>query len=252
MAGENPEDVEHDDVAVVRRSDEFLSKTKWERFQVLIMGPVMNLALALVLTAVVLYQGVERGAYEDQPPVVGVVTRTRSAARAGHPAGRSHRCRWPGGRSTPGRSSSSRSSTRGEPRDRDCASCADGLEQTRTRHADRSSSRAGSSSATSACCRTSIRTFASVQPGGAAEKAGIKTGDVVLAVDGQPITFSYHLKDAIAKHPEQPITLTILRDGKQQTIQATPARNGHEGLLGIGIGDETVKFKPGLGRARSR
>ena len=62
MAGENPEDVERDEHGnAIVRSDEFLSKTKWERFQVLIMGPVMNLLLAVVLTAVVLYQGVEKG-----------------------------------------------------------------------------------------------------------------------------------------------------------------------------------------------
>ena len=53
MAGESPED------ARTGRDDEFLSKTKWQRFQVLIMGPVMNLLLAFVLTAVVLYRGVE-------------------------------------------------------------------------------------------------------------------------------------------------------------------------------------------------
>src|SRR6059058_3322684 len=63
MAGESPEE------GPTGRSDEFLSKTKWERFQVLVMGPVMNILLALVLTAVVLYQGLEKGAYEDQPPV---------------------------------------------------------------------------------------------------------------------------------------------------------------------------------------
>src|ERR671937_37058 len=59
MAGENPEE------ARTGRSDEFLSKTKWERFQVLIMGPTMNLLLALVLTAVVLHRGAEVPAYED-------------------------------------------------------------------------------------------------------------------------------------------------------------------------------------------
>src|SRR6266540_4012536 len=73
MAGENPDDVR------TGRSDEFLSKTKWQRFQVLIMGPVMNIALAFVLTAVVLYQGAEVGAYEDQPVVVGVVSTSSPA-----------------------------------------------------------------------------------------------------------------------------------------------------------------------------
>ena len=51
MAGENPED------ARTGAPDEFLSKRKWQRFQVLIMGPVMNLVLAVVVMAVVLYQG---------------------------------------------------------------------------------------------------------------------------------------------------------------------------------------------------
>src|SRR5881227_761327 len=83
MAGENPEEVERDERGeVIKRNDEFLSKTKWERFQVLIMGPVMNIVLALVLTALVLYQGVEKGAYEDQPPIVGVVVEGSPASRS--------------------------------------------------------------------------------------------------------------------------------------------------------------------------
>ena len=244
MAGENPEDVEHDERGrVVRRSDEFLSKTKWERFQVLIMGPVMNLALALVLSAIVAYQGIERGAYEEQPPVVGVVTKDSVAERAGI---------LPGDRlmSVAGRQVGTwneflqQVSTRGD-REIEIAFLRSGLEQKRT--------------VTPTLVKQNRFEFGdigvlpnvhpyvrSVQTGGAAEKAGIKNGDVVIDVDGQPITFSYHLKDAIAKHPEQLITLTILRDGKQQKIQATPARNGQEGLLGIGIGDETVKFEPNL------
>src|SRR5688572_31950035 len=65
MAGENPED------ARTGASDEFLSKSKWQRFQVLIMGPVMNLALALVVMAFVLYQGAQVAAFEDHPVVIG-------------------------------------------------------------------------------------------------------------------------------------------------------------------------------------
>jgi len=77
MAGENPEEERSG------RSDEFLSKTKWQRFQVLIMGPVMNLLLALMLTAIVLYQGAQVAIYEDQPVVVGVVKADSPAAVAG-------------------------------------------------------------------------------------------------------------------------------------------------------------------------
>ena len=46
------------------------------------MGPVMNLALAVVLLAVVLYQGAEVPVYQDQPPVVGAVTPDSPAAKA--------------------------------------------------------------------------------------------------------------------------------------------------------------------------
>ena len=53
MAGESVEETR------TGAPDEFLSKSKWERFQVLIMGPVMNIALAVVVMAGVLYQGAE-------------------------------------------------------------------------------------------------------------------------------------------------------------------------------------------------
>ena len=55
--------------------DEFLSKTKWQRFQVLVMGPVMNLPLAWLVMAVVLYQGAQLPAFDQQPVVIGSVDR---------------------------------------------------------------------------------------------------------------------------------------------------------------------------------
>src|SRR5215510_6590755 len=63
--------------------DEFLSKTKWQRFQVHIMGPVMNILLAVVVMAIVLAQGAEVPAYHDAPPVVGAVTAGSPGERAG-------------------------------------------------------------------------------------------------------------------------------------------------------------------------
>src|SRR5688500_20237246 len=48
MAGENPDDPRSG------RDDEFLSKTKWQRIQVLFMGPVMYLLLSFIVTAAAL------------------------------------------------------------------------------------------------------------------------------------------------------------------------------------------------------
>jgi regulator of sigma E protease len=77
MAGENPED------ARTGASDEFLSKGKWQRFQVLVMGPVMNILLAFVVMAAVLYRGAQVPLYEQQPVVIGMFAPNSVAERAG-------------------------------------------------------------------------------------------------------------------------------------------------------------------------
>jgi regulator of sigma E protease len=84
----------------------------------------------------------------------------------------------------------------------------------------------------------------SVVPGDPAERAGFKAGDVVLAADGKPITFSNDLRDAIAKHAGRPIALTILREGQPQTIEVTPVKHGEIGWIGVSILDETKNVKP--------
>ena len=81
MAGETPEDTR------TGSSDEFLSKTKWQRFQVLVMGPVMNLALAMIVMAVVLLQGAKLPAFDDYAVVVGGFAPGLPAAAAGLQAG---------------------------------------------------------------------------------------------------------------------------------------------------------------------
>jgi len=240
MAGESPEE------GPTGRSDEFLSKTKWQRFQVLIMGPVMNLLLAFVLLAIVLYQGVEKGAYEDQAAVVGVVAAGSPADKAGIRPG--DRIVGVAGHDVDTWEQALLAIGQRANREIEIKFLRNGLEASRTM--------------TPAVVGQSRIEFGeigvlpgvhphvrSVQPGGAAEKAGLLADDTVLAVDRQPITFSYQLKEAIAKRPEQEITLDVLRSGQHLTVRATPAKNGKEGLLGIGIGDDTVRIKPGVGQA---
>src|SRR5690349_2189384 len=77
MAGENPEDPQ------TGADDEFLSKSKWQRFQILIAGTVMNIILAVVLLSVILMQGADVLAYLDRPAVVGAVQPGSPAQKAG-------------------------------------------------------------------------------------------------------------------------------------------------------------------------
>ncbi len=58
-----------------------------------------------------------------------------------------------------------------------------------------------------------------VEPGGPADKAGIRTGDVILNVDGEPIAQMTELPAAIAaKKPGSNVTIDVWRDGKKQQI----------------------------------
>jgi len=63
---------------------------------------------------------------------------------------------------------------------------------------------------------------ASVEPGSAAEKAGLKSGDVVLAVDGINVADSADLPRVIGdKRPGSRIRLEVWRDGKRREVTAT-------------------------------
>ncbi len=60
-----------------------------------------------------------------------------------------------------------------------------------------------------------------VMPGSAAEKAGIKTGDVVMTVDGEQVKGATELRNAIGlKRVGDEVELTIHRDGKDRIIEA--------------------------------
>jgi serine protease DegQ len=62
---------------------------------------------------------------------------------------------------------------------------------------------------------------AEVQGGSAAEKAGLKVGDVVVDVDGKDIFGSAQLRNAVGlKQVGDRITVTVFRDGKRKEFRA--------------------------------
>jgi len=62
----------------------------------------------------------------------------------------------------------------------------------------------------------------SVRPGSAAERAGIHPGDVVTAIDGSPMNDTNAFRNRIAgMAPGTEVTLTVLRDNREQKIRAT-------------------------------
>jgi len=58
-----------------------------------------------------------------------------------------------------------------------------------------------------------------VEAGSAADKAGIQAGDVIVAVDGQPIRKAHDLPIKIARHqPGDRVLVEVIRNGKRKTI----------------------------------
>lgn len=61
-----------------------------------------------------------------------------------------------------------------------------------------------------------------VQPGSAAERAGIKQGDVITALNGTPINDANSFRNQVAgTQPGTEVNLTITRGGREQQLRAT-------------------------------
>ncbi len=58
-----------------------------------------------------------------------------------------------------------------------------------------------------------------VRPNTPADEAGLRVGDIIIAVDGQPVDSSHPLNELIgARKPGDRVEITILRGGRQMTI----------------------------------
>ncbi|MCC7417607.1 MAG: RIP metalloprotease RseP [Acidobacteria bacterium] len=241
MAGESPEEVAQDEEGrVALRSDEFLSKTKWERFQVLIMGPVMNLLTAVALTALVLYQGTAVPVYEDQVPVVGAVAGDSPAAQAGVRPG--DRILSVAGHDVDTWEKFTIAIGTRPDREVRLGILRDGREISAL-VTPSSDNRFGIGDI--GVMPDVHPHIGAVNPGEPAAQAGLEPGDLVVAVEGKPIIFSFQLRDAIASRPETPMRMTVMRDGAERQITVTPARAGGIGRLGIMIADATRSYQPG-------
>jgi len=234
MAGETAEDPRSG------APDEFLSKTKWERFQVLIMGPVMNIALAIVVAAIVLAQGAEVPAYEDQPPVVGIVKMNSVAERSGIMAG--DRILTVAGEAVP--TWKDLAFAVGTRPNKPVPVTLDRGGQTMA--FDVRPSAEGRFEIGDIGVLPDISPIAErVEANDPAARGGMKPGDVVYAVNGKRTIFPEDLKEAIAAHPGDTIDIEIRRDGAPQHLTVTPDKRSTGGYVGITIVEKTRSFKPG-------
>ncbi len=240
MAGENPDDPQ------TGADDEFLAKTKWQRFQLLIAGPVMNIVLAIVLLAAVLMRGADVLAYLDQPAVVGAVQEGSPAERAGIQPG-DQILRFGTADVRTWEHLDMAVAARPE-REVDVTVLRNGREEALKVRPDLTELR------TRGDARFEVGTIGvlpnvhpsvdSLQPGSPAEAAGFQKGDVILAVAGKRMVFRSMVIEQISKKADQPVEFRIRRDGAEQTISVTPRQEGDTARIGMFMLEETRSYKP--------
>jgi regulator of sigma E protease len=238
MAGENPDD------ARSGASDEFLSKTKWQRFQVLVMGPVMNLVLAIVVMAVVLYQGAPVPAFLQQAPVIGSLTDQSPLKAAGlQPGDRfitvdgDPVTTWEELLDAVVAKSKRRVSVRVDRAGKmvDTSFAAEGIGKYDMVNLD-----------SLGMLPIMHPQVSSVQPNSPAHEAGLRPGDVVLAVAGESGITRERLVEVIKANEGKPIILQIKRNNVVQDVSVTPRQIGDLVMIGTQLnGAEQRTIEPG-------
>lgn len=86
--------------------------------------------------------------------------------------------------------------------------------------------------------------IAQVSEGQPAQTAGVRVGDRIVAVDGVAVEDTNAAIAAISGAGDQPIGLTVERDGQRVELTMTPEYNEQEGrnMIGIGFGTTRVRF----------
>lgn len=222
LKGETPEEGNAQDPG------DLLSRSRFQRFLVFVMGAVFNLVTAYVLIVVILMMGVQEAVYPGQPPVVGEIDTDSPAVEAGI---------QPGDRIL---------SVGGQPvltwKDLDLAILLS-PGQTREIVLERSGGRLTVPLAIKADARNSIGIqslfpatgviVGDVQPGRPAAAAGLMRGDRIVSIEGVDMTTLSRVFKAIQGSAGEPLRFVIERDGQTFAQVITPVRDGDKGVIGF-------------------
>ena len=230
LAGETVED------SRVGAPDEFLSKSKWVRFQVYIAGPIMNLLLAFVVLAGVLSQGADVPAYDSSIPVIGSVADGSPAAAADLRAGDRIV-------SVDGRAIATWEAFEIEvlPKaGRELAIVA-----------DRDGTPVNVRVTPNAVGRYEMGTLGvlpvirpqimQVNPGTPAEKAGLQRGDVILSVGGERGLAQDKIIERIRASANSPLALVVERGGRETDVSVVPEGAVGSAVIGVSISPFEVR-----------
>jgi regulator of sigma E protease len=238
MAGENPGE------ELSGSEEEFLSRSKWERFVVLVMGATLNIVLAVIINAGVYMYGVPVPKYIEDPPVVGAVESGSPAERGGLRV--MDRILQVGDQQTRSWNEMQIAVALNPDQRLPFIVDRDGEEITVDITIGRTEREAMG--------RVGILPYVprmrvgDVRPGGPAETAGLRDGDYLLAVDGLDV--GLHLEEVarlLSENLDRPVDLSISRGAEQIVLSLLP-RAGAQGRSdpGFTLRSETTLRKYGF------
>jgi regulator of sigma E protease len=219
---------------------------RWQRAIVLIGGPLANVLGAVAFLALAFMIGVQVPVYQDQPPEVAWVDPASPAAEVGIGAG-------------------------------DLITAIDGTPMHTWREVEMATltapgralklrfRRGGVEHETTLVPRA-VTSYdlgyaglapmlpaevPAVQGGSAAEKAGLRAGDRITAINGEKVRHFFDLMRIVGSSPGRELTITVVRGTATVALKATPDNVGGVGKLGIPVPRPTalkrLSFLPALG-----
>jgi regulator of sigma E protease len=236
MAGEEDFDPEH------AAPDQFMAKNRAQKIFTLLMGPLMNLVLALLLIVAVNMGGVDIDSYKLEKPVIGYIEKDSPAAKAGL---------LPGdlllainGKMTPDWKEVEITIGTNPKENLKIDFRRDGtLRTTELKVATRSRYEIGYAGfywQLPAVIGDIVRDYP-------AWKAGLKPGDQITAVNGHAVANYFELADLIHASPGKPMDLAYQRDGLALSTRLTPV--AESGIIGFTVKIATTKIRYGLAAA---
>jgi regulator of sigma E protease len=235
MSGENPMDDRTDDPG------EFLNHPRWQRFIIAIAGPAMNIILAVGLLTFVYMVHYEYPAVLDEPAVVGWITDDTPAAQAGL---------QPGDQIVEINGIKNPTWEQVDP--------IEALSPNQPIHftfkrGDQTFEKTISPEAYGQnevgfagwSARQPSMPVTELEPSMPAAKAGVKVGDEILALDGQPVPVLEAMVDMLRKTKDKPVVLTVLRNGQKIDLRMQPelAEVGRNGEKRYRIGVMSLPMK---------
>jgi regulator of sigma E protease len=211
MSGENPMDERTGDPR------EFMSHSRWHRFLIAIAGPSMNILLAIILLTCVYMVHYEYAAYMDEQAVVGYVEPNSPAAKVGIQRG--DRLVQIDGVQNPTWEQVSVKELLNPNQPLSFTVQRDGQAiQASVVPVPVTSSEVGSAG----WHPDEPVIVGDIEAGLPADKIGIKPGDKIVALDGQPVPSIQLMIERLQQTKSKPVQLTVDRNGQVLTFTATP------------------------------